>query len=89
MIGVQAQRVVNHFVHIHQNALRLMFAGEREQVGDDAGGAFGLVVDVAEVGAGIFVKVFAPQQQFSKTFDARHWIVQFVRDTSDKLAYRR
>ena len=87
LVGPQRERLAYHLVQIHHGTRGLALARERQQVADNAGGAFGfgqddfqslsrLVVDVA------FGEPFGPRQ------DGRQRVVQLVGNAGNGLAER-
>ena len=55
LVGAKRQRLAHDLVEVDHRARGLALAGERQQVADDAGGAFGLAEDDLETALGLVV----------------------------------
>ena len=87
-VGAQREGFAHHLVHVDHRARRLALASEREQVADDAGGAFGFGEDGLEPAAHrLFER--ALREPFGPAEDRRERVVQLVRDAGDRLPERR
>ena len=88
LVGAERQRFAHDDVEVDGRARRVPLARERLQVADDAGGAFGGVVNGVEVAAGQLVEP-AAVQPLGAGQDRRERVVQLVRHARHRLAQRR
>jgi hypothetical protein len=80
LVGAQRQRLPNDLVHVDHRTGRVALAREREQVADDARGAFGFGKDGVEPALHLFVGIRPFDQPLAPRQDRRQRIVELMRD---------
>ncbi len=88
LVRPQRHRLARHLIHIHHRARRLPLAREREQVADDARGAFGFAEDDFEAVAHRLFERRALRQPLGPGEDRRERVVQLVGDAGNRLPER-
>src|SRR6266849_1431874 len=89
VIITQRQRLFEGLVNLHLNTLRLVLAGEAQEILDDAVGALGLLVKLVGILDSLLSHLSTGGQQLAVAEDGGKRVVQFMRDAGDQLPDRR
>src|SRR6266852_5735337 len=89
VIITQRQRLFESLVNLHLNTLRLVLAGETQEILHDAVGALCLLVKFVGILDSLLPHLSAGSQQLAVAEDGGKRVVQFVRDAGDQLTDRR
>src|SRR6266516_4648396 len=85
----QFRRTPDDFVQVHGFAMNRLFAGKRQEIADEFGGAVAFEGDFFQVGAGGLAQGVPAQDQLQVALDDSQRTVQLVRNAGNHLAKRR